>query len=84
MPDTVKIIYDEPPKAEMPKIDEAISDWMMKPQIEEDWGLRDWVALSCIDAAYHHCRKTGKVEAKRIARYAYDLADAMLEERSQG
>ena len=67
---SLKIIYDEPPKAEMPQT--------------EDWGLRDWVALSCIDAAYHHCRKTGKVEAKRIARYAYDLADAMLEERAQG
>lgn len=80
---SLKIIYDEQPKTEMPKIDEAISDWMIKPQTE-DWGLRDWVALSCIDAAYHHCRKTGKVEAKRIARYAYDLADAMLEERAQG
>ena len=65
---TVKIIYDQPPVMEIPQT--------------EDWGLRDWVALSCIDAAYHHCRKTGNADARRIARYAYDLADAMLEERN--
>ena len=49
----------------------------------KELSLRDLLALSAIDAAYHHCRKTGTVEARRIARYAYDLADAMLEERKQ-
>lgn len=68
----IKLIYsEEKPQGESPPVVSL-----------DDWGIRDWVALSCIDAAYHHCRKTGKVEAKRIARYAYDLADALLEERN--
>ena len=74
MAEKIKIVYTEPEETQRET-----------PVVNlDDWGLRDWVALSCIDAAYHHCRKTGKVEAKRIARYAYDLADAMLEERAQG
>ncbi len=74
MTEGIKIIYTD---SEKEKTEEKV------PMVNlEDWGLRDWVALSCIDAAYHHCRKTGSVDAKRIARYAYDLADAMLEERN--
>ena len=45
--------------------------------------LRDKFAMASIDAAYHHCRKTGKVEAQRIAQHAYDLAEAMMEERAK-
>ena len=74
MDDRIKIIYTE----EKGKPQESY------PVVNlEDWGLRDWVALSCIDAAYHYCRKTGKVEAQRIAQHAYDLAEAMMEERAK-
>ena len=30
----------------------------------KELSLRDLLALSAIDAAYHHCRKTGTVEAR--------------------
>jgi len=45
--------------------------------------LEDHYALACLDAAYHHCRKTGQIKAESIAAYAWDLAEAMLEERSK-
>lgn len=51
------------------------------PANVQNMSLRDYMAAHSIDAAYHHCRKTGVVEAARIAAYAYDLADAMLKQR---
>ena len=43
--------------------------------------LRDYFAAHAIDAAYHHCRKTGPLDPKRVAEYAYQLADAMMGEK---
>lgn len=45
--------------------------------------LEDHYALACLDAAYHHCRKTGQIKAESIAAYAWDLAEAMLEEKDR-
>lgn len=75
MAEGIKIIYsDNEPQGDIPSVVKITT---------EELALRDWLAIGSIDAAYHHCRKTGNVEAKRVARYAYDLADALLEEKKK-
>lgn len=44
--------------------------------------LRDFFAMASIEPAFRHCQEMGVSEARTIALYAYDLADAMLEVRA--
>ena len=43
--------------------------------------LRDKLAMSCIGVAFLYVSGQGSAEAKKVAKYAYDLADAMMEVR---
>ena len=42
---------------------------------------RDDFAIAALMPAYQHCKDNGISEAREIAKYAYDLAVAMIEER---
>ena len=49
--------------------------------VKDYTNARDDFAIAALMPAYQHCKDNGISEAREIARYAYDLADAMMEER---